>query len=64
MVVDDQEVVEVRGQPDSHWAYVVALMTRNPVSVEPGNIRLEPRREISSVDLTRLKKPRFLLLIK
>ena len=43
VVVDDQEVVEVRGQPDSHWAYVLALMTRNPVSVEPGLIRLVAR---------------------
>eukprot|EP00434_Breviolum_minutum_P003712 symbB.v1.2.003267.t1/scaffold117.1/size318901/6 len=40
VVVDDQDVIEVRGQPDSHWAYVVALMTRSPVSVDPGVIRL------------------------
>lgn len=40
VVVDDQDIIEVRGQPDSHWAYVVALMTRSPVSVEPGVIRL------------------------
>ncbi|CAK9005000.1 unnamed protein product [Durusdinium trenchii] len=40
VVVDDQEVIEVRGQPDSHWAYVVAVMTRYPQSVEPGTIKL------------------------
>lgn len=40
VVVDDLDTIEVRGQPDSHWAYVVALMTRSPVSVDPGVIRL------------------------
>lgn len=32
----------LRKNQDSHWAYVVALMTRSPVSVDPGVIRLVP----------------------
>lgn len=43
VVVDEQSVVEVRGQLDSHWAYVVSLMTRErePVRLSaPSSIRL------------------------
>lgn len=44
VVLDDQDVIEVRGQPDSHWAYVVALMSSQPVKVAtPGVIELKSR---------------------
>lgn len=32
---------------DSHWAYVVAVMTRYPQSVEPGTIKLVTRLALS-----------------
>eukprot|EP00931_Biecheleriopsis_adriatica_P079738 TRINITY_DN53092_c0_g1_i1.p1 TRINITY_DN53092_c0_g1~~TRINITY_DN53092_c0_g1_i1.p1 ORF type:complete len:393 (-),score=78.07 TRINITY_DN53092_c0_g1_i1:30-1208(-) len=50
VVVDDQDVVEVRGQPDSHWAYVVSLMAPEAVRMEtPGAINLKTRVEYDAV---------------
>lgn len=40
VVVDDTDVIEVRGQPDSHWAYVVSLLTPQPCSIEDPKIVL------------------------
>lgn len=42
LVIDDDVVVEVRGQKQtSHWAYVVALMADKPVAVPaPGTLEL------------------------
>lgn len=42
LVVDDEHVVEVKGQKvTSHWAYVVALMADKPLAVAaPGSITL------------------------
>ena len=48
VVVDDKDVIEVRGQPDSHWAYVVALMAPQSKSVEPGTIKLESKIDYSA----------------
>jgi len=46
VVLDEQDVIEVRGQADSHWAYVVALMSPQPVNiVDAGKITLK-----SSID--------------
>lgn len=44
VVLDDEDVVEVRGQPDSHWAYVVALMSPRLIrltTARPASIQLE-----------------------
>mmetsp|Transcript_13334 Transcript_13334/g.25097 ORF Transcript_13334/g.25097 Transcript_13334/m.25097 type:complete len:376 (+) Transcript_13334:57-1184(+) len=47
VVVDETDVIEVRGQPDSHWAYVVSLMSPQPCTVEDGTIVLN-----SGIDYT------------
>jgi len=50
LVVDDQNVVEVRGQKlTSHWAYVVALMSEQPVTIAaPGSIELRTAVDYAS----------------
>lgn len=49
VVVDDEDSIDVRSQPDSHWAYVVAIMTANPVSLAtPGVIALRSRVDYSA----------------
>jgi len=41
VVIDESTILDVRGQPDSHWAYVVAVMAKEPVQVAPpGEVRL------------------------
>eukprot|EP00415_Alexandrium_ostenfeldii_P003110 UN3110 len=46
--VDGETVVEVRGQPDSHWAYVVSRMSPTPKRISSsGQIRLKTRADYS-----------------
>merc|ERR1719367_1602171 len=50
LVIDDENVVEVKGQKQtSHWAYVVTLMDEKPVSVKaPGPIELKASIDYSA----------------
>eukprot|EP00930_Biecheleria_cincta_P083420 TRINITY_DN7299_c1_g1_i1.p1 TRINITY_DN7299_c1_g1~~TRINITY_DN7299_c1_g1_i1.p1 ORF type:complete len:412 (+),score=84.66 TRINITY_DN7299_c1_g1_i1:121-1356(+) len=49
VVVDDADIIEVRGQPDSHWAYVIALMSPDSVRVPvPSSISLKSRIDYSA----------------
>jgi len=45
VVVDREDVIDVREQPDSHWAYVIVRMVTNPPAVSlaphPGAVRLK-----------------------
>jgi len=46
--MDEVDVIEVKGQR-SHWAYVVALMSEQPVPIQaPSDIRLESRIDFGS----------------